>query len=142
MINTWGMDENLPKLAGEAVEGRAFGFIVVRPFGFDVPETKIIKGITGDKTYTLHYNKAWASMMVMREGLIRAKKAGDLTGPGLRAALESLNEFLTGGLTPPLTYTPEDHRGTTTCGLYEIKGGKLSLVEDVSIVRDKVYLGW
>ena len=142
LINTWGIDENLPKLAGEAAEGRAFGFIVVRPFGYDVPETAKIKSITGDKTYTLHYNKAWASMMVMWEGLKRANKAGKLNGPGLKEALETLKDFETGGLTPPLTFTPDDHRGTTTCGLYEIKGGKLQLLEDVSIDREDTYLGW
>ena len=142
LINTWGIDENLPKLAGEAAEGRAFGFIVVRPFGYDVPETKIIQTITGDKKYTLHYNKAWASMMVMWEGLKRAKKAGQLNGPGLKAALETLKDFGTGGLTPPLTYTPTDHRATTTCGLYAIKGGQLTLVTDVSIDRTPEYLGW
>jgi len=142
LINTWGIDENLYKLAGEATEGRAFGFIVVRPFGYDVPETKTIKTIAKDKAYTLHYNKAWASMMVMWEGLKRAKKAGQLNGPGLKAALETLKDFETGGLTPPLTYTPEDHRATTTCGLYTIKGGKLVLVTDVSIERKPEYLGW
>ena len=142
LINTWGIDENLPKLAGEAAEGRANGFIVVRPFGYDIPEMAKIKTITGDKTYTLHYMKAWASMMVMWEGLKRARKAGQLNGPGLKAALETLKDFETGGITPPLTYTPEDHRGTTTCGLYTIKDGKLTLVEDVSIDRKPEFLGW
>jgi branched-chain amino acid transport system substrate-binding protein len=142
LINTWGIDESLPKLAGEAAEGRSFGFVVVRPFGYDVPETKKIKTIAGDKTYTLHYNKCWTSMMVMWEGMKIAKKAGQLNGPGLKAALETLKDFDTGGLTPPLTYTPEDHRATTTCGLYTIKGGKLELVTDVSIDKSPEYLGW
>ena len=142
LINTWGIDETLPKLAGEAAEGRSFGFVVVRPFGYDIPETAKIKTITGDKTYTLHYNKCWASMMTMLEGLKRAKAAGNLTGPGLKAALESLRDFETGGITPPLTFTSEDHRPTTQCGLYTIKDGKLVLVTDVSIERTKEYLGW
>jgi branched-chain amino acid transport system substrate-binding protein len=142
LINTWGIDENLIKVAGEAAEGRAFGFIVVRPFGYDVPMTKNIKTVTGDKEYSLQFNKSWTSMMVMWEGLKKAKAAGALTGPGLKAALETLKDFDTGGLTPPLTYTPEDHRATTTCGLYTIKGGKLDLVEDLTLDRTKEYLGW
>ena len=142
LINTWGIDENLPKLAGAAAEGRAMGFIVVRPYGYDVPEMAKIKTIAGNKQYTLHYMKAWVSMMVMWEGLKRAKKAGQLNGPGLKAALETINNFDTGGITPPLTYTPTDHRATTTCGLYTIKGGKLILVTDVSIDKKKEYLGW
>jgi len=142
LINTWGIDEYLSKLAGVAAEGRAFGFIVVRPFGFNVPETDKIKSIAGNINHTLHYNKAWASMMVMWEGLKRANTAERLNGPGLKAALETLKDFGTGGLTPPLTYTKNDHRATTQCGLYTIKGGKLTLVTDVTIEREKNYLGW
>ncbi len=142
LINTWGIDENLPKLAGEAAEGRAMGFVVVRPFGYDVPEMAKIKTIAGDKSYTLHYNKSWTSMMVMWEALKRAKAAGQLTGPGLKAALETIKDMDTGGLTPLLTYTPTDHRATTTCGLYVIKDGKLTLVDDLSIERTDEYLGW
>ena len=142
LINTWGIDETLSQLAGEAAEGRSFGFVVVRPYGYDIPETTKIKTITGDKNYTLHYNKCWASMMTMLEGLKRAKAADALTGPGLKAALETLKDFETGGITPPLTYTPEDHRPTTQCGLYTIKDGKMVLVTDVAIERTKEYLGW
>ncbi|MEW6264645.1 MAG: ABC transporter substrate-binding protein [Thermodesulfobacteriota bacterium] len=141
LINTWGIDENLIKLAGAATEGRTFGFIAVRPFGYDVPMTAKMKTLTADKSYSLHYNKAWTSMMVMWEALKRAKKAGKLDGPGLKAGLETLKDFDTGGITPPLTYTPEDHRATTSCGFYTIKGGKLNLVKDLSIERLKEYLG-
>ena len=79
--------------------------------------------------------------MVMREGLKRAKAKGDLTGPGLRTAMETIADFDTGGLTPLLTYTPEDHRPTTTCGMYEIKDGKMSLVGDMTIERKPEYMG-
>lgn len=142
LVNTWGIDENLPKLTAGAAEGRTMGFIAVRPFGWNVPETKEIRTITGDKNYLLHYNKSWVSMMVMWEALERAKKAGQLNGPGLKAALETLRNFDTGGLTPPLTFTPDDHRATTQCGLYGIKDGKLKLVSDVSVERKKEFLGW
>lgn len=141
LINTWGFDENLPKLAGPAAEG-AMGFVVVRTFGYDAPATAKIKTVSGGKDYTLHYNKAWVSMMVMLEGIKIAQKAGNLNGPGVKAALETLKDFDTGGLTPPLTFTPDDHRGTMQCGLWTIKGGNLTLVEDISIKREKKYLGW
>ena len=142
LINTWGLDENLPKLAGQAAEGRAFGFIVVRPFGCDAPETARIKTVTADKAYSLQYHKSWVSMMVMWEAMKRAKKEGQLNAPGLKDALETFRDFETGGLTPPLTYTADDHRATTTCGLYTIKGGQLTLVTDVSLERKAEYLGW
>ena len=138
LINTWGIDEHLSEAAGNAAQGRALGFIPIRPFGYEAPETSRIRSITGDKTYRRHYNLAWASMMVLWEGLKRVSK---FNGPSLKAALETLKDFETGGLTPPLTFTPDDHRATTTCGLYTVKEDRLSLVTDVSIDRLKEYLG-
>ena len=139
LINTWGIDENLPKLAGDAANGRAFGFIAVRPYGWkDASMWQVIKDTAGDKGLSLHYNKAWTSMMIMWEGMKRAK---ELTGASLKEALETMRDVDTGGLTPPLTYTPEDHRATTTCGLYTITDGKLTLVEDITIERKPEYMG-
>jgi branched-chain amino acid transport system substrate-binding protein len=138
LINTWGIDDYLLKETDKEAEGRVFGFSVVRPFGYDTAAMNNIKANTGDQSYSLHFNKSWASMMVLWEGLKRAKK---LNGSSLKAALETLREFETGGLTPPLTYTPEDHRPTTTCGLYTIKDGRLILVSDVSVDREDELLG-
>lgn len=142
LINVWGFDENLPQLAGPAAEGRAFGLAAVTPFGEDVPGMKALLKYAGSKKYTLHFVKAWVSMLTMAEGLKRAAKAGKLSGPGLKAALETLKDFDTGGLAKPITFTPEDHRPSTSSAIYTIKGGKLAKVKDVTFKRQKKYLGW
>jgi len=142
MINCWGFDENLPRLAGKAAEGRAFGMLPVAPFGANVPGMKAVVASAGGKTYTLHYVKAWISMMVMVEGLKRAKAAGKLNGPGLKAALETLKDFKTDGLCAPITYTATDHRPNTTMAIGGIKDGKIYLVKDVNFPRQKAYIGW
>ncbi|MBF0527945.1 MAG: ABC transporter substrate-binding protein [Deltaproteobacteria bacterium] len=142
IVNVWGMDETLPKMIGDNIEGRIFGFLTVRPFGYDVPGTLKIKTMAGDKVYSHLYNLAWVAMMVMAEGLDEAAKVDQLNGPGLKNALEKLTNFDTGGLTPPLSFTPEDHRPTTTCGLYTFKNGRVVLVTDMSIERRPEYLGW
>ncbi|MBU2547322.1 MAG: ABC transporter substrate-binding protein [Proteobacteria bacterium] len=139
LINGWGFDDKFPELAGQPAEGRALGLMSVRPFGFDAPGTKAIRETIGERTYSLQFNKAWASMMVLWEGLKRAKRP---SGPTLKAALETLVNFDSGGLTPPLTYTPQDHRGTTACGLYGIKDGQIVLITDLNIERKSEYLGW
>ncbi len=142
MINCWGFDENLPRLAGKAAEGRAFGMLPVAPFGANVPGMKAVVASAGGKTYTLHYVKSWISMMVMVEGLKRAKAAGKLNGPGLKAALETLKDFKTGGLCAPITYTATDHRPNTSMAIGGIKDGKIYLVKDVNFPRQKAYIGW
>lgn len=142
VINCWGFDENLAKLAGEAAEGRAFGMLPVAPFGADVPGMKDVVASAAGQPYTLHYVKSWVSNLVMAEGLKRAKKAGKLNGPGLKAALETIKDFDTGGLTAPITFTATDHRPNTTLAIYTVdKGGKMVKVKDVTMPRDPKQVG-
>ena len=56
------------------------------------------------------YVRGWSYVMVWSEALKRADKAGQLNGPGVKAALETLKDFDLGGLSQPVTYTPTDHR--------------------------------
>jgi branched-chain amino acid transport system substrate-binding protein len=74
-------------------------------------------------------------MMVLREGLARARHLGNLNGSKLRTALESLRDFETNGLTPPLTFTADDHRGTVKCGLYALKNGAAELHSNIVLER-------
>jgi branched-chain amino acid transport system substrate-binding protein len=142
VINCWGFDENLSKLAGPAAEGRAFGMLVTANFGANVPGMKDVLASAGGKEFSLHYIKAWTSMLVMAEGMKRAKKAGKMDSPGFKAALETLKDFDTGGLTAPITYTDSDHRPNTSCAIGGVKGGKVYIVKNVSFPRDPKYIGW
>jgi len=141
VINCWGFDEDLPKLAGAAADGRAFGMVNVALYGADVPGMKAVVAAGEGKPHTLHFVKAWVSMNVMAEGLKRAKKAGKLDGPGLKAALETITDYDTGGLTPPITFTPTDHRPSTAYTIYGMKGGKPYIVKKVEIKREAKYIG-
>jgi branched-chain amino acid transport system substrate-binding protein len=70
------------------------------------------------------------------------KRAGDdLNGPGVKKALETLRDFDTGGLTPPITYTAEDHRPTTRSYVYIVKNGKVVLEHQGDVPRKPDWLG-
>jgi branched-chain amino acid transport system substrate-binding protein len=142
IINVWGFDETLPAMAGKEAEPYAIGLAAVTPWGVNVPGMKAVLDSAGGKKYTLHYVKAWVSMLTMAEGLKRAKKAGKLNGPGLKAALETIKDFKTGGLANPITFTPTDHRPSTATAFYGIKGGNLYKIKDVTFKRQQKYLGW
>ena len=143
LVNNWGIGERLAGLSEPVAQGRAYGFLTVRPYGFDCAATSDILSIAGDQQHTIQYHKGWASILVLAEALNRARAAGgNLRGPGIKAALETLKDYETGGLTPPLTFTPIDHRATTTAGLYALKDGGLVLIADVSIERKRGNLGW
>jgi branched-chain amino acid transport system substrate-binding protein len=144
LINPYGFDENLPRLAGEAARERAYGMMPVAPMGAEVPGMKpIMASLSEDQHPTYNYAKSWASMLVMAEGLKRAQKAGQMNGPGLKKALETLRDFSTGGLTAPITFTPTDHRPNTTVSIYRVDAqGELAKVKDASFPRKDEYLGW
>ena len=85
--------------------------------------------------------RGWAYGLTWAEGLKIADKNKQLTGEGVKKALETLKNFDTGGLVPPITYTATDHRRTTKTTIYVIKGGKMTKVEDQETPRRKEWLG-
>ncbi|MEA2039023.1 MAG: ABC transporter substrate-binding protein, partial [Thermodesulfobacteriota bacterium] len=66
------------------------------------------------------------------------KRAGDdLTGPGIKKALESFRDFDPMGLSSPVTYTSESHKPCSSLRIYQVKGGKLTPVTDLITLGDK-----
>ena len=144
--NNWGFDENILKLAGDAGNDRIYG---MAPFAFweeDVPGMKAAvaaaKKTDAEGVHTVRYTQGWTAMMVMWEGLKRADKAGQLNGPGLKAALETLKDFSTGDLTAAISFTPTDHRPNTALRIFKMSNNKLVAVKSVSIEREDRFLGW
>jgi len=142
VINNYGLDERTPALAGDAAEG-VIGIQDVAYWGDNVPGMKILmdfhKKHHGSDTHASPYMRGWLWVIVAVEGI---KRAGDApTGESVKRALESLKEFDTWGLTPPFTYTSEDHRPTNRARLVMIKGGKVVPMREVSVERDMKWIG-
>lgn len=138
--NIWGADENLPKLAGSAAEGTvSLQASVIH--GQNAPGLAAIDQITGGKPVMSHYIRGFASMLVMAEGLKRAQAQGKLTGESIKAALETLRDYDPMGLTPPISYFPDDHRPNMTVVLYKFQGGKMVHLATQTLERKKEWLG-
>jgi branched-chain amino acid transport system substrate-binding protein len=155
IINNWGFDENLPKMAAKAAEG-AMGSAICAFFGEKVP------GMDKVVAYAKKYNpgiptnkrlirtvQAWADVLILREALIRADKAGKLDGESiLKLGFETMNNFDIGLGAPPITFTATDHRVAGMVPIYEIKDGKFQLVEKVDLKSRwpekwaKEWIGW
>ena len=143
--NIRNFEESLITLSGGAAEG-TYGVHPIAPYGADVPGMKKVveshekwhPGETGTNVYV----EGWVNILCTGEALKRADNAGNLTSAGIREALDGFRNFDTGGLAPPLTFTSEDHRGSTAAKIYEIKGSKMVPVSDwVELPRDKEYFG-
>lgn len=141
LIDLWGNDESLLKLAEGAQNGRALGLQAAVGYGAKVPGMKdIVKATKGVHKMT-HYIRGWVSMNVMAEALKRADKAGNLSGEGVKKALESLKDFNTGGLTAPITFTKDDHRPNMSAAVFAYKEGKLVFKKTIVLPRKKEWLG-
>jgi branched-chain amino acid transport system substrate-binding protein len=158
LVNYWGEDENLPKLAGKAAEramvaGPAYFFADNRgkmklvhdyaaKFNPGIPAKDRIK-------FTV---TAWCNVLLLSEAMKRADKAGDLTGPGiLQKGFETIKDYaiLDGGLgTGPVTFTSTDHRTTGIVPVYELREGKFNYVKTIDVKTRwpekwaKEWFGW
>ncbi|MBC7963929.1 MAG: ABC transporter substrate-binding protein [Steroidobacteraceae bacterium] len=143
-LGNYGMTEALPLLAKDAAEG-VYGMTTQVPYGTNVPGMKLLtdwnRKHPSKATRDTVYVRGWTYGLIWAEGLKIADKIKQLTGEGVKKALETLKNFDTGGLVPPITYTSTDHRPTTKSTIYVIKGGKMTKVEDVETPRKKEWLG-
>jgi len=145
IINNWGFDENLPRLAGDAMSAPdALTVMGATPNGFfgqdcDLMDKvveyakRVHPGIPQEKRICRTV-QGWSNGLVLWEAMKRADKAGDLTGPGImKKGFETMTDFHIGLCTGNVTYTSEDHRPTGGCWVQEWKNGSFHKVEFVDV---------
>jgi len=155
IINNWGFDENLPRLAGEAAEG-AMGVAPCAFFGEDVPlMDKVVEyakkynpGVPREKRL-IHTVQAWANVLGLAEAMKRADKAGGLGGENIvKKGFETMRGYEIGLGVPPVTLTADDHRIAGKVSIYEWKDGEFSVVKDVDLAGrwpekwENEWMGW
>jgi len=139
IVNNWGYDENLVRLAGPAAEG-VMGIAVTAFYGHNVPlmdkvveyAKKINPGVP-QEARMIRTIQAWAQVLMMAEGMRRADKAGKLTGPGLREAFETFRNWAPGLGLQAVTLSATDHRPGSVVPIYRVRGGKFELVKNVDL---------
>ena len=142
--NPYGFSEKLPEVARATAEG-VTGVMAHVPYGTDVPGMKAIldfnKGKTPKSSLDAIYVRGWATALVWVEAIRRADKVGNLSGEGIKASMETMNNFSVGGLTANLTYSTTDHRPSTRTPIYIVQNGKLVKVKEYDLPRKKEWLG-
>ncbi|MDY7000339.1 MAG: ABC transporter substrate-binding protein, partial [Thermodesulfobacteriota bacterium] len=97
--------------------------------------------LTHNEYKMTHYMRGFASMLVMAEGIKRAAAQGEVTGPAIKAALETLRDYDPMGLTPPISYFPDDHRPNMSPVLFRFEGGKMVKIASPTLERKAEWLG-
>ena len=143
--NIRNFEESLITLSGGAAEG-TYGVHPIAPYGAQVPGMKKVvkshekwhKGEKGTNVYV----EGWVNILCVAEALKRADSAGKLNPAGIRGAFEQFDNFETGGLAPPLTFTSKDHRGSMAAKIYQIQDSKMVDVSGwIELPRDMEYFG-
>jgi branched-chain amino acid transport system substrate-binding protein len=155
IINLWGFDENLPRLADKAAEGAMAA--TVNAFynepGIPMMPTvveyakKFNPGVPQEKRLSRTV-QAWSNVLGLWEAMKRADKAGTLTGETiLKQGFRTMKEFELGLGGASLTYTETDHRISGKVPVYEYRNGKFQRVAVVDLKgrwpdKWQSWLGW
>ena len=154
LTNIYGWDQEAAKQAGDAGNGIIRAVSVV-PWGGDVPGMKLVREVSGmsdpdgNKYRSTHYIRGVCSAFLMRDAMVAAEKMGGITGANIKKAFEQMRDHVPAGLEGvclPSTWTPNDHRGTTTVMLYrnDYNYGNVALqkVYQTTIPLRPDWLGW
>ncbi len=131
----WCADEILVKLAGDAADG-VMGAIPFAPpsspeKGHEDAAAFLKSNGSSLEEKGLHYTQGWWTMAVMVEGMRKVVADGkEVNGENIRAALETISGFSTGGVTSDITFTAESHRGNSALKLYKVEAGVWKSVSD------------
>lgn len=125
----WCANAQLVDLAGEAAEG-VMGTIPYAPLSVDVPGTRVIREYLETKGEqvagkTNAYTQAWWTFAVFTEAMEQVLASGqELTGANIKAALETFTDLDMGGVTVPISFTPDDHLGAKGVRIFRVEGGE------------------
>ncbi len=125
----WCGDEIFVGLAGKA----AAGHYTVQPWGttgLNVPGLKTPSSYLASRgktlgSATLHFTQGWYTMAVMCTAIERVLTTGKaLTGANVKAALEQMPKFSTGGVTPDVKFTTRTHEGLHSSRIFQVIRGR------------------
>ena len=154
LTNIYGWDEQAAKEAGDPGNGMVYVVSVAR-WGDDVPGMKLVRAVSkesdpnGQESRSAHYIRGVCSAFLMSDAMAAADKAGGITGANIKKGFEEMRDHVPAGLEGvclPTTFTPNDHRGTTTVLLYR-SDYNFGNVTDQKIYQTSIplrpdWLGW
>ncbi|MBN2809203.1 MAG: ABC transporter substrate-binding protein [Deltaproteobacteria bacterium] len=132
----WAMSAKIARLAGDAAEGCYWTnpFCIWEDSESGVEQAKMIsQKYHPGKVQTVNYLQGLAAMKVMAEAISHVE--GEVTGPKIKAALEKMRNFSTGGLTVPISFSPESHKGSMGLRIYQFRKGHFVPVKEVLLSR-------
>ncbi|MFW6203461.1 MAG: ABC transporter substrate-binding protein [Actinomycetota bacterium] len=136
ILLNWSGGELFIELAGENAEG-AISVQPWAPVAHEVPgqdDARAYLEEQGEELTSLHYTQGWWKMALMSDAIESVVESGDeVTGPAIREALESVEDYDTGGVSLPITLTTRDdgRRAGMVCSpMWQVDGGEWTQLAD------------
>lgn len=136
ILLNWSGGELFIELAGDDAEG-AVAIQPWSPVAHEVPgqdDARAYLEEQGEELTSLHYTQGWWKMALMSDAIASVVDAGDeVTGPAIRDALSSVEDFDTGDVSLPITLsTRDDGRrvGMLCSPMWEVDGGEWTQLDD------------
>jgi branched-chain amino acid transport system substrate-binding protein len=129
----WCGDEIFVGLAGRAAVGhytvQPWGTTGLKVLGLKTPSAWLTARGKTLGNATVHFVQGWYTMAVMLKGVERVIATGkSVNGPNLKAALESMPKFSTGGVTPDVKFTTRTHEGLHSSRIFQVIRGRFRQV--------------
>jgi branched-chain amino acid transport system substrate-binding protein len=151
VTGVFGADELTAEWCGPPCVGRLHAVMPFAVFGDrSAPGMNQLEQVMAsrDRTDTtwrnVRYVQGYTTGLVWGRAVQRVVDRGEpITGPSIKAALESFVELSTDGLTAPISYSANDHRPNSRARIYVIdSSGQLSLRREVEVELEHWWLGW
>ena len=126
----WCTDELFVELAGEDANG-VKGVTPWAPATIDNPGVEPVVEASGNADVDGHYLQGWYYMDLMGTAIGNVMDAGqEVTGPNIATMLEEMEPFETGGVSPPIDFTAESHKGMTSAPIFQVSDGTWTQISD------------
>jgi branched-chain amino acid transport system substrate-binding protein len=155
IVNMWGMDERAWEMCGSDCVGNVFVVMSFAAFGdlrYPAMEEVVAlhrksRELDGDSPVryaNVRYVQGFVSFFVFRRAVEQLVDFGrPVTGPNLKQALETFRGLESGGLTAPITFTPDDHRPTNRVRVYSMNQfGKFQFEDEIAVQLERDWMGW
>ncbi|MCA0319180.1 MAG: ABC transporter substrate-binding protein [Proteobacteria bacterium] len=138
----WTYDPNLIDLAGPGIEGMVtVQLAALTARGLPVATVMAAAADNPAQLDDPNFVRGWASMMALAAAMKVADRAGNLTGQGIKTALDSGAPIDVDGLMEPVAFTATDHRSSDVALLYRIESKKPVPLGMVRLERRPSWLG-
>jgi branched-chain amino acid transport system substrate-binding protein len=128
----WCTDELFVDLAGEDAEG-VKGVTPWAPATVDNPgvETVLEAGDVSEADVDGHFLQGWYYIDLLATAIGNVIEAGDeVTGPNIATMLEEMEPFETGGVSPPIDFTEESHKGMLVAPIFQVTDGEWTQISE------------